>query len=396
MRATQSCAEVLRRSNVGMRATASSAEVLRTNGLGMRSTACSAEVLRLSTEGMRATACSAEVLQTNNRGMRSTACSAEVLVTGIGAMRATACSAEVLQTIGKGMFATACSVEVLRTSNEGMRATACSAEVLRASNVGMLATACSAEILRAVSEGMRATSCSAEVLISGIWPARITQVVAEVMRLWEGRAFVTQSVGEVLRTIGTGEEEEPEVVTLRVWPFEANAAYDLQESYGYLGRILRSRKGVEQRIQLRATPSGEVSFTCTILTTRELQLATVLLGTLIGQPIGVPLWQYKTALASNVTAYDTSIATDTATVPWYSAGLGLLWQSPWDYEIFEVQAVESGSLTLTSGVAHSWAARETFILPLVIGYLQEREELQRHTLRAGSYEFKFDVPAYFA
>ena len=198
-----------------------------------------------------------------------------------------------------------------------------------------------------------------------------------------------------MRTFGT-EPEEPEPETeLRIWPFPANAAHELTESYGYLGKLLRSRKGVEQRLQLRATPSGEVAFTCTLLTVSELQLASALLGSLIGQPIGVPLWQYKTALASNLDAYDTSVPADTTSIPWYPAGLALLWKSPWEYELFTVQSVEAGALTVAGGVRQSRQARETFLLPVVIGYLEEREELTRHTLRAGDYQFRFQVPAYF-
>ncbi len=395
LRATACSAEVLRSVVMGLRATACSAEVLRSSCQGLRATACSAEVLRLAIQGLRATACSAEVLREHNTGLRVTGCSAEVLVSGSGALRVTACSSEILRTSNLGLMTTACSAEVLRSSSVGLRATACSAEILRASNEGLRTTACSAEVLRLASLGLRVTACSSEVLVSGIWPARVTQAVVEVMRLFEGSGIVTQAVVEALRTFGT-EPEEPEPETeLRIWPFPANAAHELTESYGYLGKILRSRSGVEQRLQLRATPGGEVAFTCTLLTVAELQLATVLLGTLIGQPIGVPLWQYKTALATDVSAYDTTVPADTSGVPWYPAGLALLWSSPWEYELFEILSVGSGSLMVNGGVKNSWPARRTFLLPVVVGYLEEREEFLRHTLRAGDFPFRFEVPAYF-
>jgi hypothetical protein len=121
----------------------------------------------------------------------------------------------------------------------------------------------------------------------------------------------------------------------------------------------------------------------------------VLLRSLMGQKIGVPLWQYMQFLSADAPPGTIDIPADTAGVPFYPGGMVMLWQSPWAWEIFEVATVAEGLLTAVGPTQGTWQARTTAILPVIAGYLKEREELKRLAVQAGDYEFDFEVPAFF-
>ncbi len=373
-----------------------------------RLTQTAVEVLRAQGAGSHLTQAALEVLRTNTVGVLLTQVSVEVLRTAAN-LRATQVAAEILRTNVAGARLSQVSTEILRTNTSGARVSQASLEVLRENTSGARASQVAVEILREYMAGARATQAAVEVLRENIWPAYVTQVVAEALRTGDADARVTQTVAEVLRT-GDADARVTSLVMevlrenapvelntpgIRPWPFRANAKFDLVETYGYLSEVLRARAGAEQRRLLRETASGRVSFTCTLLTARELQCASALLGSMIGQEIGVPLWQYKQPLLSNLPPGSTSVPADTTTVPFYVDGLVMLWRSPWAWELFEVASVGSGALGVSDAIQAPWLARVTSIVPVVIGYLEEREELRRHAIEAGDYELDFEIPAFF-
>lgn len=393
-RASQVAAEVLRTNLVGALASQVAVEVLRPNVGRAISSQTSVEVLRTSTTGSRISQVSAEVLRRSYTG------SALVSQVSIETLRrntfggvVSQVSVEALRRLPRGGAVSQVSVEVLRSGRGGARISQASVEVMRMRRFGGAVSQVSAEVLRKSENPARTTQIVAEVLRLGDGQARVTQAIAEILRVRDGDSRVTQAIAEILRANVSGGEELPEA--LYPWPFQPNGAYDLVERYGYLSEVLRARNGAEQRRALRRTASGGVSFTCTLLEARELQHAAALLEALAGQRIGVPLWQYGQRLSADCPEGSEALPADTATVPFYADGAAMLWRSPWLWELVWISSVESGSLSLASPLASSWSAGVTLLIPVVAGYLRDREELTRFSVSAGDVAFEFDVPAFF-
>jgi hypothetical protein len=328
-----------------------------------------------------------------NPGVRVSQAAVEVFRTNTSGLRLSQLSAEVMRTNSIGSRTSQIAAEVLRQNSTGARTSQVAVEVMRKCVLGARASQVAVEVLREATYPAYVTQAVAEVIRTGDGLARVSQAVAETLRTGDGLARVTALVAEVLRTNAPAGQHSATAV--RPWPFRANAQYDLTERYGYLSEVLRARNGSEQRRLLRETAGGMVSFTCTILALRDLQYAAVLLRSLMGGPIGAPLWQYMQMLTTGCSPGAVSIPVDTTTVPFYPGGMAMLWQSPWAWEIVEIAAVGAGSIEPAAPVEGAWPPRTTAIMPVVVGYMDEREELKRLGLQAGDFEFAFAVPAFF-
>ena len=396
-RATQQAVEVLRQQLHGAHVSQLPVEVLRAIDYGARATQQAVEVLRQQLHGTRATQQAVEVLRTITFGGRVTQQAVEVLreASNLGA-GVTQQAVEVLRVYQHGARVTQQAVEVLWVTPTVVQncATQVAVEVLRSQPVGVFATQLAVEVLRVGDQfGSRVTQLPVEVLRTIAFGSRLSQQAVEVLREQPYEAMITQAVGEVLRA---SEPTTQYTDDAPPWPFKPNAAFDLTETYGYLGEVLRAGSGSEQRRLLRATASGQVVFTCTLTTARELQYAEVLFADYIGQPIGVPLWQYKRDLATDHDAGATEIDVDVATggVPYYTGAHVLLWADPFTWEMRGLLDVHADSLELGDPLVRDWPAGSALV-PVVIGYLREREEQGRFSPALGEHEVTFDVPAFF-
>lgn len=297
-------------------------------------------------------------------------------------------SIEVLRDVGGAMVSQA-AIEVLRTS-VGTRVSQVATEVLRNCQIGSYVSQIALEALRSNGLGARLSQVGIEALRKSPVAAHVSQASVEVLRSLAGSARITQLAIEVMRSKPDGVPE-----TLVPWPFPANAGFDIAERYGYLSDVLRCQNGTEQRRLLRETAGGGISYTCTLLTARELQHAGALLASLIGQRMGVPLWQYAQRLSAGCAPGDKTIPADTSDVPFYAESAVMLWLDPWLWEVAWIEHVETGSLSLMTVLQGTWPAPATVLVPLVPGYLEDREEFARHSIAAGELALDFDVPAFF-
>jgi hypothetical protein len=391
---TQAALEVLRCNAGGGRVSQAAVEILRTDTWGSRTTQIAVEVLALFPgAGAHVSQVAVETLRTNTGGAHLSQAAVEVLRSTTAGARISQAAVEILRLSSEGVRLTQATAEVLRTNTCGARATQAVVEVLRQHHLGSHVSQAAVEVLRLCHWPAYVTQLAGEALRMGGADARATQLVGEALRTGDGLGRVTALVAEVLRTNAPAGQHSSSAI--RPWPFEANAIHDITERYGYLSEVLRARNGAEQRRLLRETAGGGLSFTCTLLTPRELQYASALVGTLIGQQIGVPEWQYAQRLSIDCPPGTTDIPADTAGVPFYQGGTVMLWQSPWLWEIFEVATAAGGHLATVAPLESGWLANATVNVPLVAVYLEQREELKRLGFQAGDYESDFEIPAFF-
>lgn len=183
------------------------------------------------------------------------------------------------------------------------------------------------------------------------------------------------------------------------WPFEPNFARSLVERYGYLTRVLESRKGVEQRIQLRELPVGSIEFANLFDDPREAQEANAILYGSQARPIGVPRWQFRTPLEATANADATELLCNPTDLPFHAGGLVFLWRDSRTWEAQRIASVEADRLVLELGLRADWpAAAEgvagTWLIPMVFGRLADEVEVVWPNRDLVETELEFSIDAF--
>lgn len=178
------------------------------------------------------------------------------------------------------------------------------------------------------------------------------------------------------------------------YPFPANMARPIAESFGYLTDIIKTTDGTEQRIQLRAVPVGTVGFSAYLGEPREAQMANAILFGNQPRAFGVPRWQFSTPLAADADVEDLAIYCTTSYIPFVEGGLVMLWTSPFAWEVQTIESVESDHLTIATGLRFGWTATQTLVVPMVVGRLSKDEAISWETLRTLSQSVDFDIDGF--
>lgn len=181
------------------------------------------------------------------------------------------------------------------------------------------------------------------------------------------------------------------------WPFQANLAEDLIERFGMPTRLLESRDGSEQRIQLRgAAQTMGMEYAFVMPDARAAGHANALVYGWQGQAYGVPHWGYATPLSVgvNLNFGATTIVVDTDDVPYEVGGQVFIWSDPYTWEALTISAVNVGSLELSTGARKTWLAGTTWVMPLVTGRLSPEESLSWEDLEIGTGRLAFSVDAF--
>lgn len=150
-----------------------------------------------------------------------------------------------------------------------------------------------------------------------------------------------------------------------VFPFQANMEAPIRQSYGYRTDVITSRDGTEQRVQLRQTPRGRLTFQCHLLDYVEAQQAN---GILFGQhskSIGVPMWQYMQPLTATIASGGTTVQVDTTDVPFVAGHFCILWQNQNQFQTFTIDSVTPTTVVLDAAVNVDYPVNQSWIIPLL-------------------------------
>jgi hypothetical protein len=179
------------------------------------------------------------------------------------------------------------------------------------------------------------------------------------------------------------------------WPFEADLQDPIAMTYGYLTDVISARTRKEQRIRLRSLAHGSIGFTTTVLDAREAEYANALLYGGLARPWGVPLWQFRRPLLSSAGAGQKTIPVRTGNNHFLAVdGLVMIWRSPWEWEVQRLAGVDEFSLATSLNLARSWARAGSWVMPMAIGRLSQRESFDWASLIAGSTRLVFQVEGF--
>lgn len=131
-----------------------------------------------------------------------------------------------------------------------------------------------------------------------------------------------------------------------VMPYYVNAP--ATERLQWLTNTIVSRNGTEQRISLRGKPRQSFSMSA-FISPNELNRADNLLYGWREQFWALPVWS-ECRVPSPVTVGDNVINVDTRYGDFRASSLAIIWKSPREFDVFEIQSLTTNTITLDRGV----------------------------------------------
>lgn len=180
---------------------------------------------------------------------------------------------------------------------------------------------------------------------------------------------------------------------LALFSFRPNWAEAFVASIGYKTAVLTGYSGAEQRAQLRSKPRWGAAYQ---VHTTEAGETAALENLLVGwkaKVFGVPWWPDSTFLDADAADGSLILACDTSSRPAFEAGgLATLWTDAFTWEVYPVQAVAAGSMTLSVRLSSAWS-RGTRVVPVRRARLMEDQSLGRPTnwLTQATFRFSCEV-----
>ncbi|MCL7422511.1 MAG: hypothetical protein M8364_16595 [Methylobacter sp.] len=182
---------------------------------------------------------------------------------------------------------------------------------------------------------------------------------------------------------------ELRVTGQRVVPFAIKPDWSqtIRDSFEWLTEILTSYAGGEQRRKLREYPRRILQYRI-ILQGDEQQRGNILLAAWQSRNFAIPLWFDVTRLSSGVTSNQSAIACDTRHRGFYIGGLGIIRQSAFVYEAFEIADMSDSSITVASPLTQDWPAN-TPVYPLRLGMLDATQKGKLEHAGLSVYDMQF-------
>lgn len=160
------------------------------------------------------------------------------------------------------------------------------------------------------------------------------------------------------------------------WTYRPDWSRGFLERLEWLTDVLTSYDGTEQRVALRQTPRRSFEFEFTADTAKARRKLEALLWSWGALTWACPVWTDGSRLSSGLAAGSSSIAIATTNLDYYAGGLAMILTDSDTFEIVEIQALSSGSLTLARPTDKTWPS-SAYIYPVRVGYLEEKQRLSR-------------------
>lgn len=182
----------------------------------------------------------------------------------------------------------------------------------------------------------------------------------------------------------------------QVWNIPPNWDKPVLERLEWKTDIIRARRGTEQRRKLRAVPRQfiEYEFLTHGLAFQQIQNK---LFAKQGSLWRLPIWFNAQRLTETVAANATFVPAVTEGYEFQDGGLAAIWSDSSYYQIVEIEEVTSTGLTLSSTTPVQYAAPAgTYLMPVQIGYLQDKIRFNRFApgVASGTVQFQINRPVF--
>lgn len=208
----------------------------------------------------------------------------------------------------------------------------------------------------------------------------------------DGDPFVENTITWNFDPLEEGTDLIVSGVRLIPFPFEADLKQGpIVESIGFETDIIVSRRKREQRVQLKAIPKYGLEYA--ILNDREVdsQLCQALLYGWQARAYGVPVWQDSQVLTSAVAAGQSVIPVDTEFFTYQVGGLVFLWKDPQTWEVLTIEEVNPDNIVVNTEVKNTWPVNTTYVMPMQLGRLSEKEQFTWHSVIVSSMQLKWSM-----
>ena len=145
------------------------------------------------------------------------------------------------------------------------------------------------------------------------------------------------------------------IVGTRVVPFPFLYSKGAKESLTWQTRVLTSNNGSEQRIRVRRSPRQSFSVRAFVPFHLHNMAESLLFGWRDNH-WGVPVFPEQRTLNAGTIVGSSTVNVDTANGQFVEGGIGIIYNSPTDYEIIQIMAVTSTTITTVSPLTKVFTA----------------------------------------
>lgn len=162
------------------------------------------------------------------------------------------------------------------------------------------------------------------------------------------------------------------------------------ESLGWLTDIIEAHDGTEQRVQVRQEPRQSFEASILLDDHYELSKLRVALAAWQGREWGWPCWHEEVKLGSSLASGSGSISIDTTLADFRAGGLAIIHSSPTVYEVVEIDAVASDSLTLADDTTLNHPTGSS-VMPLRMARMGAQARRDDHATELSKYAVTMHV-----
>jgi hypothetical protein len=174
-----------------------------------------------------------------------------------------------------------------------------------------------------------------------------------------------------------------------VFAFPPNWAEPVLEWYQWLTDVLTAYDGGEQRRGLRALPRWGMEYEAALSGDAK-RLFDTILHDRQALSFALPLWPDVTRLDQPAGIGDTTLYLDTTDLGFQVGQRAILFNSPLDYESFEVTAITSNTLVADTALAAAWPAGAR-IYPMRYVLLTQQQKLNRENAHVRTARVAFEM-----
>ena len=171
---------------------------------------------------------------------------------------------------------------------------------------------------------------------------------------------------------------------------------EVLERWNHPSDIIVARDDSEQRISLRDKPVQEISFTMSLLSSREVSHLKGLLWEYQATRWAIPLWMDTCTLETTLPVSSGTLPAgyaDTANRRFEECDYVALWVDQFTYDLLPATINPDGSLTFTGTTSREYAAWQTQVIPCRIGRMPGEVEFDRLAPELGDINVTFILEA---
>jgi len=193
----------------------------------------------------------------------------------------------------------------------------------------------------------------------------LQEITYEVLTGVDGPPIIN---GNILFDWATTDNITVPVTGIRVNPYPFNFTAPVTEELVWKTNTITSYDGTEQRIRIRKSARQGFEITSDI-NSDNFNIADNLLYDWRARFFALPIFTEKRPIDSDVTAGDTTINVSTLYGDFRIGGTGIIFVSPRDFEVFVIEEIFVGSLTLELPLANSYSASSAIVSPVRVSRL---------------------------